>query len=125
MYAFLDIFFLIFHTLLIGFSVTGWIWTKTRRIHLAVMSLIGFSWVGLGFFYGFGYCPFTDWHWQVKRAMGEAVLPASYVKYYLDRLTGSDWDPSVVDGSVAVIGLAAFGVSAWLNWKDRDAVRSD
>ena len=120
MYALLDIFFLIFHTLLIVFSVTGWIWKKTRRIHLAVMTLICFSWVGLGFFYGFGYCPFTDWHWQVKRALGETGLPASYIKYYLDRLTRFDWDPSTVDLSVAVIGLTALVVSAWLNWKDRD-----
>ena len=118
MYAFLDIFFLIFHAALIGFNVTGWIWKKTRRLHLAVISLTLFSWVGLGVFYGFGYCPCTDWHWQVKRALGETGLPASYVKYYLDALTGLDWDPLLVDPAVGVIGLAAFGASVWLNWRD-------
>jgi hypothetical protein len=118
MYDLLDIFFPLFHTALIGFSVTGWIWKKTRCVHLAVMSLTCFSWLGLGFFYGFGYCPCTDWHWQVKRALGETGLPASYVKYYLDGLTGLDWDSSQVDLSVAVVGLAALGASIRLNWRD-------
>ena len=118
MYAFLDIFFLIFHTALIGFNITGWIWKKTRRAHLVVIAAMIFSWIGLGFFYGFGYCPCTDWHWQVKRALGETGLPASYVKYYLDKLTGLDWDPALVDPAVGVIGLAALGLSIWLNWRD-------
>ena len=118
MYTFLDVFFLVFHTALIGFNLTGWIWKKTRRLHLGVISLTIFSWVGLGFFYGFGYCPCTDWHWQVKRALGETGLPASYVKYYLDALTGWDWDPLLVDPAVGVIGLVAFGLSVWLNVRD-------
>ena len=123
MYTFLDIFFLVFHTALIGFNVTGWIWEKTRRLHLAVISLTILSWFGLGFFYGFGYCPCTDWHWQVKRALGETGLPASYVKYYLDKLTGLDWDPSLVDPAVGVIGLVAFGLSIWLNGRDWQRAR--
>ena len=118
MYAFLDIFLLVFHTVLIGFNVTGWIWKKARRFHLALLSLTCFSWFGLGFFYGFGYCPCTDWHWQIKRALGETGLPASYVKYYLDALTGLDWDLLLVDVSVGVIALAALGASVWLNWRD-------
>ena len=118
MYPFLDLFFLVFHTALISFNLTGWIWTKTRRLHLAVISLTMLSWFGLGLFYGFGYCLCTDWHWQVKRALGETGLPASYVKYYLDRLTGSNWDPPLIDGIVAVLGLAAFAVSVWLNLRD-------
>ena len=118
MYVFLDIFFVVFHTALIGFNLTGWIWKKTRRIHLATIALTILSWVGLGFFYGFGYCPCTDWHWQVKRALGETGLPASYVKYYLDTLTGLDWEPFMVDLSVAVLGLAAFGASVWVNVQD-------
>jgi len=119
MYAVLDIAFLVFHTALIGFNITGWIWKKTRRLHLAVISLTILSWIGLGFFYGFGYCPCTDWHWQVKRALGETDLPASYVKYYLDALTGLDWDPSLVDPAVGAFGLAAFALSIWLNWRDQ------
>ncbi len=117
-YVFLDILFLVFHTSLIVFNLSGWVWKKTRRIHLGVLVLTCLSWVGLGFFYGFGYCPCTDWHWQVKWALGETGLPYSYVKYYLDRVTGRDWHPRFVDLSVLALGLAALGASAWVNWRD-------
>jgi hypothetical protein len=82
------------------------------------------SWFGLALFYGFGYCPSTDWHWQVKRARGETGLPNSYVKYYLDRLTGLNWDHRLVDSTVLLFGLAALGLSIALNWRDwRRSVR--
>jgi hypothetical protein len=118
MYLLLDIFFLVFHTLLVLFNLTGWIWRETRRLHLVVLTLTCLSWFGLGLFYGFGYCPCTHWHWRVKRELGETDLPDSYVKYYLDLLTGLDWDSLLVDMSVLLLGLAALGTSAWLNWRD-------
>ncbi len=118
MNAFFDTFFLVFHAFLIFFNLSGWIWKKTRRVHLVVLTLTFLSWLVLGCFYGFGYCPFTDWHWQVKRELGETDLPASYVKYYVDRVTGLDSDPFLVDMSVLVLGLVALAVSAFLNWGD-------
>jgi len=42
----------------------------------------------------------------------------SYVKYYADWLTGLDWNAFVLDSVVAVFGLATFGVSIWLNFRD-------
>jgi hypothetical protein len=118
MYAVLDIFFLVFHASLIAFILTGWIWKRTRRLHLLVMVLTSLSWFVLGLFYGIGYCASTDWHWQVKRARGETGLPNSYVKYYIDRLTGLNWDPRLVDVTLGLIGLAALGLSIGLNWRD-------
>lgn len=118
MLALLDAFFLIFHSSLVLFNLTGWIWKRTRRLHLLVISLTVLSWFGLGLFYGWGYCPCTDWHWQVKRALGETNLPNSYVKYYLDRLSGLSWDPLVVDVAVLVSGVGALVVSVWLNVRD-------
>ncbi len=118
MYIFLDYFFVTFHSALVFFNLTAWAWKVTRRVHLVVISLTMASWFGLGLIFGWGYCPCTDWHWQVKYTLGERGLPASYVKYYLDRLTGYDWNPDVVDGAVLVLGLAAFAVSVWLNWRD-------
>lgn len=118
MYAVLDVFFILFHTSLVVFNLTAWIWPRTRRIHLLVIGLTILSWFGLGIFYGWGYCPCTDWHWQVKRALGETNLPASYVKYYLDAVTGFSWDPTLVDVGVALLGLTAFSLSAYLNWRD-------
>jgi len=114
----LDIGFALFHSALIAFNLTGWAFRKTRRVHLVVISLTILSWVGLGFFYGFGYCPCTDWHWDVKRALGETALPASWVKYYVDWLTGKNCNPDLVDIAVGVLGFGALIVSIVLNAKD-------
>lgn len=124
MYPFLDYFLLVTHSVLVLFALTGWIWARTRRLHLAAIVLIWVSWVGLGFYYGFGYCVCTDWHWQVKRRLGETHLPNSYIKYYLDRLTGLDSDRLAVDGLVVGCAAAALGLSLWLNGRDWRRARS-
>lgn len=116
MYHFLHYFFLLFHLLLILFNLTGWIWKRTRRAHLFVICLTLASWTVLGFFYGFGYCPLTDWHWDVLEKMGKTNLPNSYLKYLLDLLTGLYWNAKLVDG-MAVAGLAfALIASLWVNF---------
>ena len=117
MYTFLDHFFSLFHATLVIFNLSGWAWQKTRRIHLVTISLTILSWFGLGMFYGWGYCPCTDWHWQVKRQLGETDLPNSYIKYYADKLTGVTWDPLLVSVVVVFLGLLAFALSCWLNWQ--------
>jgi hypothetical protein len=114
----LDYAFVVFHFSLIAFNLTGWIWQKTRRLHLYVISATIFSWVGLGAIYGLGYCPCTDWHWQVKRALGETELPASYIKYYLDQVSGFSWEPFTVDVLVAVLGIGALLLSLIMNYRD-------
>lgn len=119
MYAFLDVFFVVFHSALVGFNLVGWIWRKTRRLHLVTIGLTVASWFGLGLFYGWGYCPSTDWHWDVKRKLGETDLPASYVKYYVDALTGMSWDPALVNAIVLVLGLGALVASMIVNVRDR------
>ena len=119
MYQFLNIFFLIFHLLLIVFNLTGWIWKRTRRFHLFVICLTLASWTALGIFYGFGYCPLTDWHWQVLEKLGKTNLPNSYLKYLLDLITGMDWNAQLVD-SLAVAGLVlALLASLWVNFRKR------
>ena len=125
MYHFLDVFFVVFHSSLVAFNLTGWIWKRTRRLHLITIGLTILSWFGLGVFYGWGYCPSTDWHWDVKRKLGETNLPNSYVKYYLDRLTGLSWDTATVDILVAVLGLTALVLSIWLNVRDARSKRGE
>mgnify|MGYP000323140121 CR=1 FL=1 len=118
LYTVFDIFFIVFHGSLTLFNLTGFAWKKTRRIHVITIGMTILSWFGLGIFYGWGYCPCTEWHWQVKYRLGETDLPYSYIKYYLDKLTSVSWDPNAVDVSVVFLGLLAFGLSCWLNWKD-------
>ncbi len=121
MYGFLDYFFVAVHSSLVVFNLTGWIWASTRRVHLVVIGLTLLSWFGLGVAYGWGYCPSTDWHWQVKRALGETDLPYSYVTYYADKLTGREWNATFVDAAVLLLGLLAFALSCWTNWRDWSA----
>lgn len=123
MYGFLDYFFTVFHSGVVLFVLVGWAWRKTRRIHLIISGLIMLSWFGLGICFGWGYCPCTDWHWMIKSELGERHLPYSYVKYYLDRLTGVSWDPLMVDGGVVALGISAFVVSCWLNLRDHRKTR--
>jgi hypothetical protein len=118
LYTVFDYFFIVFHGLLTMFNLTGWVWRRTRRIHLVSVSLTILSWFGLGIFYGWGYCPCTEWHWQIKYKLGETDLPYSYVKYYTDKLTGFSCEAFVVDVTVVSLGLLAFGLSCWFNWQD-------
>ena len=119
LYRLLDLGLLTFHGFLVGFNLVGWVWRRTRRLHLFAISTTLLSWFGLGVIYGWGYCPLTDWHWQVKRALGETGLPASWVKYYVDRITGVTWDTALVDGLVIGSALAALVLSVVLNVRDR------
>lgn len=119
LYRLLDLGLLTFHGLLVSFNLFGWVWRRTRRLHLFAISATLLSWFGLGVVYGWGYCPLTDWHWQIKRALGETGLPASWVKYYVDRVTGVAWDTALVDGLVIGSALAALVLSVVLNVRDR------
>lgn len=112
-----DWFFVVFHSSLILFNLFGWIWKKTRKAHLITISLTLLSWGLLGIWYGWGYCPLTDWHWQVLEKLGKTDLPNSYISYLLDRVLG--WQPSEkwVDAGTLVLTLWAFGMSVWMNWK--------
>jgi len=107
MYAFLNIFFFVFHSTVIIFNLFGWIWKKTRLANLAVILLTVFSWTILGIWYGFGYCPCTDWHWQVREKLGYFDLPSSYTKFLIDSLTGWDVNETVANTlSVTLLALA-------------------
>jgi hypothetical protein len=115
----LDIFFVVFHTGIIIFSLTGWIWKKTRKWNLIVLGLIGCSWLFLGMIVGMpGYCPLTDWHFDVLEKLGRTDLPYSYVKYLADRLTGLDFNANLVDDATLWSYIAALVVSLGLNLRD-------
>ncbi|MBN2273389.1 MAG: DUF2784 family protein [Bacteroidales bacterium] len=114
----LDLFFIVFHTALVFFNLFGWIYRKTRLINLITLLLTGSSWFFLGIFYGFGYCPFTDWHFSVLEKMGFLNLPASYIEYITERFFCADVDSDRVDVLTVVIFFAALIVSIAFNSKD-------
>jgi hypothetical protein len=116
LYHVLDYFFLIFHTLLTLFNVFGWIWHKTRLANFITLVLTGLSWFGLGLFYGMGFCPLTEWHWQVLQKLGHHDLPYSYIKYIIGRLSGIDINAGLMEISTVLIFFFAFFVSGYLNF---------
>ncbi|MFQ5605853.1 MAG: DUF2784 domain-containing protein [bacterium] len=118
MLVFLDKFFIVFHASLVGFILFGWIWKKTRKVNLVIGLLTAFSWFGLGIWYGLGYCPFTDWHFQVRRQLGYVDNSSSFIKYLIDHITGTDLAIQTVDMISLVIFLSALSASIYINWKD-------
>lgn len=118
MNAFLNIFFFGFHSAWIVFNLFGWFWRKTRLANLVTLLLTAFSWFILGIWYGFGYCPSTDWHWQVRARLGYPHMPDSYTKFLVDSLTGLDVNAQLVDIFTVVFFLLAFAASAWINLRD-------
>lgn len=112
----LDQFFLYFHLCFSIFNLTGWAWRKTRRWHFICVSLTGFSWFGLGLFYGMGYCPLTDWHWMVREKLGHAEMPDSYVKFVIDHFTGLDLNATVVEWITGISFTMAFCLSIHFNF---------
>ncbi len=112
---FLDIFFTVFHTCLVLFNLFGWIWKKTRLLNLIVLLLTAGSWLILGIFYGFGYCPLTDWHFSILGKLGYTNLPDSYLSFLFTRLSGLPIQQSLVD-AVTLWGLIiALVISLYLN----------
>jgi hypothetical protein len=117
--VFADYFFLIFHSLLICFNLFAWLWKPLRKLHFAIISLTLGSWVFLGIWYGWGYCPLTDWHWEILQRLGEKDLPASYISYILERLFKLDVNPATVDFLTLLFALLAFAISIKVNFLKR------
>lgn len=107
----LDLFYTFLHLLVIGFNLLGWIWLKTRTAHFISILLTAGSWFLLGIWFGLGYCPITDWQWQVKEKLGEKRLPASFIEYYGEKITGLSLD----SGPVNIVTLVAFLLAALLS----------
>jgi hypothetical protein len=114
----LNVGFFAFHSAWILFNCLGWIWKRTRRWQLATVSLTAMSWLGLGLWYGWGYCPCTDWHWQVRERLGY-VDPPSYIQLLIGELTGIDPGPELADVVAVVTLTAVAGISVALSIRDR------
>nr|MBS0038048.1 DUF2784 domain-containing protein [Saprospiraceae bacterium] len=114
----LDYFFLIFHSLFTLFNALGWAVKKWRKWNLICLLLTGGSWFILGIFFGMGYCPFTDWHWQVLRELGHRDLPYSYIQYLLDRVFSVEVGAGFADTTTVVVFFVALAVSIYLNIVD-------
>ena len=117
--VFLDYAFLVAHTALILFNLFGWVWERTLRFNLLSIILTVTAWFAFAPWYGLGYCPCTDWHWQVKEALGQTDLPNNYLTYLFETWTGI----VVSDEFSATLAWAAlvpaFALSLFFNLKRR------
>lgn len=111
-----DYFFFIFHLVFVVFILFGWMVPSWRKLHLVAILLTLFSWFGLGLFYGWGFCPLTEWHWQILRKAGERDLPFSYVAYLLERSLGLQLADALVDGMTTAGAFLALLASLWVNF---------
>jgi hypothetical protein len=112
----LDIFLTFTHFAIISFNLFAWIWPRTRKAHLVTVAATAFSWFILGIWFGWGYCPITHWQWNVKKQLGETNLPNSFIKYYADKISGRDIDPSIVDRATLIAFLAVIVIAGYLNF---------
>ena len=119
---FLDYFLTFFHSAFVLFVLTGWIHKSTRKAHLIAIFLTLTAWLAIGLYVGtIGYCPLTDWHWDIKRALGEQNKPSSFIEYILEKVTGIDLNRQLVDLGTAA-GLALSIVCAvYVNMKSYSA----
>ena len=112
----LDYFFVIAHTSLILFNLTGWIWKRVRLLHLISLIITGGSWWILGLFYGLGYCPLTDWHYRVLNNLGQYNLPISYIKYLIKRLFHLNISAHLADSVTLVVYFILLILSVYFNF---------
>jgi hypothetical protein len=96
------------HLVIILFNLFGWIPPYTRKAHLISILLTAASWFFLGIWFGIGYCPITAWQWNIKEQLGEANLPASFIKYYGDKITGKSLNSDFID----ILTTASFAFAA-------------
>lgn len=116
---FIDYFFIVFHIVLVLFNVFGWIVSRWRFANLITLSLTAFSWFVLGIWYGFGYCPFTDWHWTIRRLLGYSDESNSYIHFLILKATGINFSESLVDISTGIVFFTAYSISIYFAVRTR------
>lgn len=99
----LNILFHVLHLIVIGINLFGWIPRSTRVLHRWCVGITAACWLVIGPAMSgtLGYCPLTEWHWNVKTRMGETDLPSSYIDF-LFREAGLILPHATVDKIVAV-----------------------
>jgi len=114
--ATLNILLFLFHTAMLIFNLTGWICRRTRTLHIICLGATLFSWFVMGYWKGMGYCICTDWHFQIRRAMGIKDNVHSYLQLIAKSFFGVEMDRMTSDlsagGGLLLILLATLAVWA-------------
>lgn len=108
------------HVALIAFNMVGWIWRRTRVLHLVTISLTAFSWLVLGAWYGWGYCFCTDYHAQILEQLNDPGANVTFIQLMFQRLFRIELSQPAADGlAVSVFVLILLATAAvWLRpWR--------
>ena len=80
--------------------------------------LVLVAWLGIGYFKGvIGYCPLTDWHWDVKCALGQRGIPNSFIEYMLEKILGVDLNSKDVDIGTATGLIISVLATIYVNFR--------
>lgn len=118
----IDALFFVFHTILILFNVFGWLVPAWRLANLITLLLTVFSWLVLGFWYGWGYCICVDWHWYIRGLLGYQNTSSSYIHFLVLKITGIDFPMNLVDTITVTVLFLVLMISGYLNikkWKSK------
>jgi hypothetical protein len=119
-----DLLLILLHFAIIGFNLFGWVWKPLRRAHFVVVCATAACWFILGIWFGIGYCPITDWDWQIKEKLGEHNLPNSFIKYYADMAMGHSVDASLIDTLTALGFFIAAMLFVYFNFIQKRIFKS-
>src|ERR1700687_5950922 len=112
----IDVLFTLLHLVIIGFNLLGWIWPSTRKLHFIGIVVTAGCWFILGIWFGVGYCPITDWQWQIKEKVGGNNLPDSFIEYCVDKISGNSISGALVHTMTAVCFFLAMILSVYVNF---------
>jgi len=111
-----DILLTIVHLAIIFFNLFGWIFKATRKAHFISIILTAASWFLLGIWFGIGYCPITDWQWEVKENLGERNISDNFIEYFVEKVSGRDFDTEFINNVTAVGFTLAALLSVYVNF---------
>lgn len=114
-YHILNFLFHVLHLSIILFVMLGWMVAAFLPFHLALLLATLGSWFVLGHWLGQGYCPISDWHWEIKKNYGPGKPEGTYIHRILQSITGKALDSEKVDHMVVLATLVLTIGSVILN----------
>lgn len=117
-YELLNIFFFVFHSIVVLLNTFGWIFSKTRKWNLVCLLLTGTSWFILGIWYGWGYCVCTHWHWTVREKLGYHDTSDNYIHLLILETTGIDVPEKMLEAGIMIVFIISIIMSIILNLRD-------
>jgi hypothetical protein len=116
MLYFIDVLFTLLHIIIILFNLFGWIFPAARKAHFISIIITAFCWFVLGIWFGWGYCPLTDWQWHIKEQLGETNLPASFITWFANKTIGMRFSDTFINLITLLLFISAAIVSVYFNF---------